>query len=84
VYDKIKKFLISYIEQKGSLPKNIDLDKFDYIDAGYIDSIGVIKFIVEIEKKFNVEISEEDMLKEEFRTIGGLTKILDKKLGMLS
>lgn len=80
MYDKIKKFLISYIEQKGSLPKNTDLDKFDYIDAGYIDSIGVIKFIVEIEKKFNVEISEEDMLKEEFRTIGGLIKIIIEKI----
>ena len=78
--DDISQFLILYIEKKGKLPKDIDINTFNYIDSGYIDSMALIKFVVEIEAKFDIEISEEDMLSPEFRTIGELTSIIKQKL----
>jgi len=39
-----------------------------------------MKFIFQIEEKFDVEISEEDMMDESFSTIGGLVQIILNKM----
>ncbi len=75
---EIKKFVIDYIEKKGKLPKNTDIEDLNYIDSGYIDSIGIIKFIVEIEQRFNVQISDEDIMSEKFKTVKGLADIIKR------
>ena len=77
--DEIKKFIVKYIEKKGKLPKDIDLEKFNYIDTGYIDSMSLIKFVVELEQKFDIEITDDDMILPEFRTIGGVVGIIRGK-----
>jgi len=78
--EEIKKFIVNYIEKKGNLPKNVDLDNFNYIESGYIDSMGIIKFVVELESKFNVQITDEEMISSSFKTIGGLVSLIEKKL----
>lgn len=77
--EEIKDFVVNYIEKKGKLPQGVNLDEFNYIDSGYIDSMGIIKFVIALEEKFDVEISEDDMMLNEFRTIGGLVKIIKGK-----
>jgi acyl carrier protein len=77
---KIKKFIINYLRNNGKLGKNNILDDTDYIDQGYLDSMGIIKFIISIEQSFNIEISENDMISPKFRTINGLTQIIFDKL----
>jgi acyl carrier protein len=76
----INEFIVSLIEKKGKLPNKYNIEDFDYIESGYIDSIGLIKFIVDIERKFDISISETDMEDPKFRTIGGLVKIIHHKL----
>jgi acyl carrier protein len=77
--DEITEFILKYISKKGKLPIEIDIDSFNYIDTGYIDSMGLIKFVVELEEKFNVQISDDDMMTPEFRTIGGLVEIIKNR-----
>ncbi|MEI8129297.1 MAG: acyl carrier protein, partial [bacterium] len=77
--EEIKDFILKYISKKGKLPKDIDVDKFNYIDTGYIDSMGLIKFVVELEQKFDVQITDDDMILPEFRTIGGLVESIKRK-----
>ncbi|GBG15958.1 flavohemoprotein [Novimethylophilus kurashikiensis] len=79
--DSITQFVVGLIEKKAKLPKNIDLPSLNYIDSGYVDSIAIIKFVVEIEAKYEIEISETDIESPEFRTIGGLVSMINKKLG---
>lgn len=78
--DSITQFVIGLIEKKGKLPQNEDILAFNYIDSGYVDSIGIIKFVVEIEAKYEIEITEADIESNEFRTIGGLIYIINKKI----
>lgn len=78
--DSITQFVIGLIEKKGKLPQNEDILAFNYIDSGYVDSIGIIKFVVEIEAKYEIEITEADIESNEFRTIGGLISIINKKI----
>lgn len=77
--EEIKNFVVNYIEKKGKLPLDIKLDEFNYIDSGYIDSMGIIKFVIVLEENFDIEISEEDMMSSDFRTIGGLCEMLKEK-----
>lgn len=77
--EEIKEFIIKYISKKGKLPKDVNLDEFNYIDTGYIDSMGLLKFIVELEQEFDVEISDDDIMLIEFKTIGGLVSIIESK-----
>jgi acyl carrier protein len=77
----IREFILNFIEKKAKLPKGVDIDTFNYIDSGYVDSIGIIGFMLEIESEFDIEISAEDMLSLEFRTVGGVVSIISKKLG---
>lgn len=78
--DNIKQFVIEIISKRCKLPELSKIDLFNYIDAGHIDSMALIKFLVEIESKFDIEISAEDLVLPEFKTIGGLVSIIDEKL----
>ena len=50
-----------------------------YIDSGHIDSLALIRFISEIEKKYKIVFAAKDTESKEFRTIEGLTKLILKK-----
>lgn len=78
--DKIKNFVLKAISKKNKLPADIDLDAFNYIDTGYIDSMALITFTVELESEFDIELSDDDMLSTDFKTIGGLVSIIKKKM----
>lgn len=78
--EEIKQFIIKYISKKGKLPKDIDLDEFNYIDTGYVDSMGLLKFVVEMEQEFDIQITDDDIMLPEFKTIGGLVQIVQSKM----
>lgn len=77
--ESIKKFIIQLIEKNEKLPSNIDIDSFDYIESGYVDSMGLVKFIVNIETFYGIELTDSDIESSQFKTIGGLVSIIDKK-----
>lgn len=51
----------------------------DYIKEGYIDSISIIRFVLDIERHFDVRISDNDMSSEKFRSVRGLAGIVESK-----
>lgn len=75
----VDSFVMHLLERKGRLPVDFD-DQSDFIAAGIIDSIGIIKFVLEIEQKFDVEISDQDIASEHFRTIRGVSNLVQRKL----
>lgn len=77
--EEVKNFIIKYISKKGKLPQDVNLDEFNYIDTGYVDSMGILKFVVELEQEFDIEISDDDIMLPEFKTIGGLVKMIERK-----
>ncbi len=78
--DSVKKYVLQLIEKKVRLPKDTDLDSFNYIDSGYVDSLGIIKFIVDIESHYDIEITEQEIESPEFRTVGGVVEIICGKM----
>lgn len=78
---EIEEFILKYLSKKGKLPKDINIDEFNYIDTGYVDSMGLLKFVVELEQEFDIEISDDDMMLPEFKKIGGLGALIQAKRG---
>jgi acyl carrier protein len=76
----VRPFILHYVQKKAKLPRDADLALFDYIDAGYVDSMGIIKFVMEIESEFDISISDEDLSSSDFRTIEGIIGLIEVKM----
>lgn len=74
-------YVCRLIQKKCRFPENCAIDELDYLETGYIDSMALIKFVLDIEAKFDIEISEFDMLAPQFRTVGGLVCMIGEKIG---
>ncbi|WP_127015404.1 acyl carrier protein [Anoxybacter fermentans] len=76
----VSDFIINRLQQKYTIDKNIDIETLNYVESGYIDSLGIIKFIVEIEDEFGIEFSDEEIADPSFKTVGGLIKLVERKV----
>jgi acyl carrier protein len=74
-----KEFILAELSRKGRLPSDVDLDALDYRKAGYVDSIGLIKFTLSLEREFAIEFSEEEVGSAGFRVVGSLAAMIEAK-----
>jgi len=77
--DKFKSFLLSYFSERSGLNLNELHEEADIFAEAYIDSLGVFGLVAEVEENFSISLTEEDMLSEKFRSIGGLVELLSAK-----
>lgn len=77
---QIINFLKEYFHTLGPLPEMNEKEflQFNFM-ISHIDSFGIISFLIAIEDKFCIELSAEDTESDEFRTVGGLIKIIQSK-----
>jgi len=78
--EQVKQFILKQLEKKAPLPPDKELPAYRYLDRGHVDSIGLVKFIFELEDEFGIELSPEDTQSDEFRTIGGLITLVNRKI----
>ena len=78
--ESIKEFIIHELEKKRAIPSGIDVEAYRFLDEGHIDSLASMTFILTIEDKFDIELSQEEIVSEAFRTVGGLASIVEQKL----
>ena len=75
-------FVIELLERKRAVPGSSDAERraYRYLDAGHVDSLAIMPFILEIEDRFGVELSAEDTQSDGFRTVGGVADLVAAKL----
>ncbi len=74
----IDKEIIKLIFEIGELSNNIGLDTaFDEIE---LDSIEFITIIVEVETNYEIEFDDENMLINNYRSIGDFVEYVKKKI----
>lgn len=79
--DNIREYVLDRIQQEYVFEEGIDVDYINYVENGYVTSLGLIQFIVELEEKFKIRFTTEEMSSNEFCTVKGLTDIIKKKMG---
>jgi acyl carrier protein len=77
----IERFILDYLQAEYAIPPDVCPQALNFVEAGYVDSIGVIRFIAELEDTFGIEFSDEELTSPAFRTVGTLTGIIEGKIG---
>jgi acyl carrier protein len=72
----VREVVHAFVQKKDRLPAAFDADTFDYLDQGYVDSIGVIQFMGLLEERFGIVFEDADLESPEFRTLGGLVRMV--------
>lgn len=70
---EIERFVLDYLKHHGDVPPT---PAFNYVDSGLVDSLGVMRFVSEIEERFDIELTDEEIVSDDFRVIGGLLVII--------
>lgn len=83
MHEGIHSFVLGLLKKKSRLPADFN-DASDYIKVGIVDSIGIIKFILELESQFDIEINDEDIESDDFRSVAGLVKLISRKVTVAS
>lgn len=45
----VEDFIIKYIQREYTVPEDQDIMALNYVESGYVDSLGLIQFIATIE-----------------------------------
>jgi acyl carrier protein len=75
--ESVQKEIHAYIQ--AELNDGIAFDRdADLIQEGLIDSMGVMKLIVFLEKQFHIEIELEEITAENFETLGLISNLVSR------
>jgi methoxymalonate biosynthesis acyl carrier protein len=58
----------------------VDSPDVDLIDSGLVDSIGVVELILEIERRFEIELPPEQVEIDDFRSIHRIAMLVGRRL----
>lgn len=76
----IKDFVTEYIQREYTVPEDVDIMTLNYIEAGYIDSMGFIQFVSTIEDEFDIEFEVEDIENPDMKIVGKLINFISAKV----
>lgn len=76
----IKEFVTEYIQREYTVPDDVDIMTLNYIEAGYIDSMGFIQFVSTIEDEFDIEFEVEDIENPDMKVVGKLIDFISAKV----
>ena len=79
--DEIKEFVLDYIQNEYDLPADADTDSFNFLEGGYIDSVGMVSFVMELEDEFGITFDDSELTSPEFGVVGSLVEMIEKKIG---
>lgn len=77
--EQIKEFIVDYIQREYTISDNVDIMTLNYVESGYIDSLGLIQFIATIEDEFAVEFTNDELVSDEIRVVGELIQLVYNK-----
>jgi acyl carrier protein len=78
--DQVQGWLTDWFNARGKLkvgeaaPEK--LRSMDYFEAGWLTSMEVVEFVMDIEKRFEMQFSENDLQDARFVTIAGLAELI--------
>jgi acyl carrier protein len=78
IEERIKQFIVEnfYVSDAAALTAETSL-----IHGGYVDSTGMLEMVGFLEQEFSVQVSEEELVPENFETIARIVAYLEGKRG---
>jgi acyl carrier protein len=57
-------------------------DDADLLSAGIVDSLGILRLVAFMEQRFGVKVPDEDVVFENFQSIGAMAGYVTGRLGL--
>lgn len=77
--ERLRTFIVEELRYEGS-PQSLTAD-YPLIDNQVVDSLGIYELVTFIEREFDVEILDEELVPDHFGTLGGIARLIDAKQG---
>ncbi|MBR0230700.1 MAG: acyl carrier protein [Clostridia bacterium] len=78
--ENVKDFIIDYIQKEYTIPDDIDIINLNFVEEGYVDSLGLVQFIYTIEDEFGISFSDDDLQNPDIKVVGKLIAIVESKM----
>lgn len=78
--ENVKEFITEYIQREYTVADDIDIMTLNYVESGYVDSMGLIQFIATIEDEFSIEFEDEELENPEIKVVGKLIELIERKM----
>lgn len=78
--ERITDFVTDYIQREYTLPADTDLMALNYVDTGYVDSLGFVQFIALIEDEFGIQFSDDEIESDDIKVVGRLITMVEAHL----
>lgn len=75
--DALRDFIVEELHWNGD--REVLTPDYHLIENGVVDSLGLFMLVGFLEEQFGVEILDEELLPENFATIGALMKFIERK-----
>lgn len=75
--EALREFIVSELHWNGN--KEVLTPDYHLIENGVVDSLGLFMLVSFLEEQFGVEILDEELVPENFATIGALMKFIERK-----
>ena len=76
----VKEYILDALQREYSFPEGVDLNKFNYVEEGFMDSLGLLQFIAELEDEFNIEFTDAELESPDFKLVGPLCELVESKM----
>lgn len=76
----VRQFVIDYIQREYTIPSDVDVLNLNYVESGYIDSIGLIQFIATLEDEFNISFTDEELDCDDIKVVSKLIDMIESKM----
>jgi acyl carrier protein len=77
VQERVRRFILE--ELNWDRPAADLTDEFPLLESGAVDSMGVFNLVSFLEEEYGVHIPDQDLVPENFGTIGGIARLLDSR-----
>lgn len=77
----VREYVLDALQREYSFKDGVDIDKINYVEEGYMDSLGLLRFIGELEDEFSIEFTDDELFSSSFRVVGELISMIEEKVG---
>lgn len=78
ILEELERFMITEIAVDLD-KKSLDPDE-DLLAQRILDSLGVMKLVMYLEKTFGIEVADEDLVPENFQSLNIMAKFVEDKM----
>lgn len=75
----IKEFIIDYLQREYTIEVE-DIMSLNFVETGYVDSFGLLTFILSLEQEFGIEFTDDELQDPGFKVVGTLIETVARKV----